>query len=128
MRTVRNLSPLRKLCSKIDPVSRLRSLSLMTAPARASLQAVEERKRVMRESPWVDDDARRTRRLLLQEVDDLALSVALKEAGLHLQLARLDSNGIHQLGQRVRPVDVWLSFAEKVQVGAVDDQDSLHAR
>src|SRR5437868_5386541 len=37
MRTVRNLSPLRKLCSKIEPVSRLRSLALMTAPARASL-------------------------------------------------------------------------------------------
>src|SRR6266851_2600086 len=37
MRTVRYLSPLRKLWSKIDPVSRLRSLALMTAPARASL-------------------------------------------------------------------------------------------
>src|SRR6266478_1065492 len=37
MRTVRYLSPLRKLCSKIDPVSRLRSFALMTAPARASL-------------------------------------------------------------------------------------------
>src|SRR6058998_452786 len=37
MRTVRYLSPLRKLCSKIEPVRTLRSLALMTAPARASL-------------------------------------------------------------------------------------------
>src|ERR1700680_1742051 len=37
MRTVLYLSPLRKLCSKIDPVSTFRSLALMTAPARASL-------------------------------------------------------------------------------------------
>src|SRR6266849_2889936 len=37
MRTVLNLSPLRKLCSKIEPVITLRSLALMTAPARASL-------------------------------------------------------------------------------------------
>src|ERR1051326_3412554 len=37
MRTVLNLSPLRKLCSKIEPVMTLRSLALMTAPARASL-------------------------------------------------------------------------------------------
>src|SRR5437764_14196655 len=37
MRTVRYLSPLRKLCSKIDPVRTLRSLALITAPARASL-------------------------------------------------------------------------------------------
>src|ERR1700694_713551 len=37
MRTALYLSPLRKLCSKIDPVSRFRSLALMTAPARASL-------------------------------------------------------------------------------------------
>src|SRR5690348_76797 len=37
MRTVLNLSPLRKLCSKIEPVITLRSLALITAPARASL-------------------------------------------------------------------------------------------
>src|SRR3977135_545535 len=37
MRTVLYLSPLRKLCSKIEPVRTLRSLVLMTAPARASL-------------------------------------------------------------------------------------------
>src|SRR5258706_9353066 len=37
MRTVLYLSALRKLWSKIDPVSTLRSLVLMTAPARASL-------------------------------------------------------------------------------------------
>src|ERR1700694_1784142 len=37
MRTVLYLSPLRKLWSKIEPVRTLRSLALMTAPARASL-------------------------------------------------------------------------------------------
>src|ERR1700693_6035909 len=37
MRTVLYLSALRKLCSKIAPVSRLRSFALITAPARASL-------------------------------------------------------------------------------------------
>src|SRR5438067_12901331 len=37
MRAVLYLSPLRKLCSKIAPVMTLRSLALMTAPARASL-------------------------------------------------------------------------------------------
>src|ERR671932_2625367 len=37
MRTALYLSPLRKLCSKIEPVRRLRSFALMTAPARASL-------------------------------------------------------------------------------------------
>src|SRR4029077_12875870 len=37
MRTVLNLSPLRKLCSKIEPVITFRSLALITAPARASL-------------------------------------------------------------------------------------------
>src|SRR5712692_528330 len=37
MRTALYLSPLLKLCSKIEPVSMLRSLALMTAPARASL-------------------------------------------------------------------------------------------
>src|SRR5436305_8362734 len=37
MRAVLNLSPLRKLCSKIDPVITSRSFALITAPARASL-------------------------------------------------------------------------------------------
>src|SRR5579864_4157521 len=37
MRTVLYLSPLRKLCSKIDPVITSRSFALITAPARASL-------------------------------------------------------------------------------------------
>src|ERR1700694_3803428 len=37
MRTVLYLSPLRKLCSKIEPVSTFRSLALITAPALASL-------------------------------------------------------------------------------------------
>src|SRR4030081_769906 len=37
MRTVLYLSALRKLWSKIDPVSTLRSFALITAPARASL-------------------------------------------------------------------------------------------
>src|SRR2546421_9129179 len=37
MRTALYLSPLRKLCSKIEPSRMLRSLALITAPARASL-------------------------------------------------------------------------------------------
>src|SRR5215471_1235664 len=37
IRTALNFSPLRKLCSKMDPSRMLRSLALMMAPARASL-------------------------------------------------------------------------------------------
>src|SRR5712692_856965 len=160
MRTVLNLSPLRKLCSKIEPVSTLRSLALMTAPARASLmcstvtmdsswpsisnivplrkslvliksvqkvhrqevslkaesgnhaacracsdaarpkllarvdvrdvhlhrrqskrlQAVVQRDRVVGERCRVDHDTGRSGSLLLEEVDDLALAVALEKS------------------------------------------------
>src|SRR5712691_3090092 len=211
MRTVRYLSPLRKLCSKIDPVSRLRSLALMTAPARASLmcstlttssswpsisnivplrkslveiigrsllgqvlhreqvagepkagdhtasrasrhalrskllarvdvgdvnlngrngerlQAIEQGQRVVRERGGIDDDARRRRCFLLKEGDDLAFIIALKEVNLDVQLSRLDADRVHQVGQRPCPVDVGLALAEQVQVGAVDDEEPLHA-
>src|SRR5918911_414394 len=42
MRAARYLSPLRKLCSKIEPLRTRRSLALMTAPARASLMCSTE--------------------------------------------------------------------------------------
>src|SRR6266852_925485 len=81
----------------------------------------------MRERGRVDDDACRPRRLLLQEVDDLRLSIALKEFNLDFQLTRLDADRLHQVGQRFGPVDVGLPLAEQVQVGAVDDEEPLHA-
>src|SRR6267154_5037742 len=176
MRTVLYLSALRKLWSKIDPVSTLRSLVLMTAPARASLmcstlttcsswpsisnivplrkslveiiapsqlrqvlhrqlisrktkprdhasrgaggdalgpklfarvnvrdvdldrghlerlQTVEERQRVVRQRRRVDHDAQCSRHFLLEEIDDLPLVVALKDAHRDAKLARLRPN------------------------------------
>src|SRR5579859_2349786 len=207
MRTVLNLSPLRKLCSKIEPVRTSRSLALMTAPARASLmcstltmdssrpsisnmvpfrksfvlikaaeklhseyvpieaqacdhsprgarrhaagaelfagvnvgdmhlhhrhrerlETIVEGERVVRQRPGVDDDPSRARGLLLQEVDDLALVVALEQRNLAMTLACGFANQLVQVGQGAGAVDLRLALAQQVQVGPVDDDDLLHA-
>ena len=82
----------------------------------------------MRKRAGIDDDARRAGSLLLQEVDDLAFMVALEEADLKTQLARLVAHGPIQIVEGSRAVDVRLALAEQVQVGAVDDDYSLHAK
>src|SRR5260370_29269986 len=94
---------------------------------RKRLQAVEKGERVRRERSGVDDDARRLWSLLLQEVDDLALSIALKEVDLDTEFSRFVANRVHQVGKRLSPVDVGLALAEQVEVGAVDDEEPLHA-
>src|SRR5260370_20324243 len=63
----------------------------------------------------------------MKEVEDLRLSSALKAFNAAFQLTRLDAVGVHQVGQRFGRVDVVLRLAEQVQVGAVDDEQPLHA-
>src|SRR5260370_21203218 len=63
----------------------------------------------------------------MKEVEDLRLSSALKAFNAAFDLTRLDADRVHQVGQRVGPVDVGLPLAEQVQVGAVDDEQPLHA-
>src|SRR5438094_3344649 len=82
----------------------------------------------MRKRAGIDDDARRAGSLLLQEVDDLAFMVALEEADLKTQLARLVAHGPIQIVEGSRAVDVRLALAEQIQVWSVDDDDALHAR
>src|ERR1700674_290187 len=94
---------------------------------RERLEAVEERQRVVGQGPGIDDDAGRAGGLLLQEVDDLALVVALEEADLEAQLLGFGAHGLVEVVEGARPVDVRLPPAEQVQVRPVDDDDPLHA-
>src|SRR5215467_2501547 len=208
MRTVLYLSPLRKLCSKIEPVITLRSLALITAPARASLmcstetmdriwpsisnivpdrkslvlttlldqelqrqyvsvesepcdhaagsarghavrspflarvnvrdvnlhhrqreglEAIVQGERIVGESAGIDDHAGGSRRLFLQEVDDLALAVALEERQFNFQLRGVRLHEVVEVGERLRAVNVRLALAEQVEVRPVDDDDLAHA-
>src|SRR5207302_9315440 len=95
---------------------------------RERLETIVEGKRVVRERARVDDDPGRGRRLLLQEVDDLAFVVALEQRHLRVALSRGFANHLVQVGQRSGAVDVRLALAEQVQVGAVDDADLHPAR
>src|SRR5436305_15205013 len=90
------------------------------------LQTIVEGQRIVRQRSRVDDHAVGARSLLLQEVDDLALAVALKDRHLDLQLARLVAHHLVQVDQRPGAVDVRLALAEEVQVRPVDGEQLPH--
>src|SRR5437879_5483915 len=90
-------------------------------------QAIVKRERIVRQGARVDDDAGRSGRLLVEEVDDLALVVALKQAHLDIELSGLGAHGVVQVLQGPRAVDVRFALAEQVEVGAVGHDDALHA-
>src|SRR5215472_1581757 len=76
----------------------------------------------------VDDHAQRAWRVLLQEIDELAFGVALKEAHLDLQRLRLRAHELLQVGERPRAVDLRLPLPEQVEIRPVDDDHtSAHA-
>src|SRR5579859_3248426 len=91
------------------------------------LQTIVEGYRIVRERARVDDDSLRAGALLLQEVDDLALVVALENGDLDVQLLRLLAHHVVEVGQRPRAVYVRLALAQQVEVRPVDDDDLLHA-
>src|SRR2546423_10835892 len=76
----------------------------------------------------MDDDAGRAGTLLLEEIDQLPLVIALEEADLETELARPVLDDLLQVFLGPRPVDVRLALAQQVEVRTVDDHDALHAR
>src|SRR5207247_2451011 len=83
--------------------------------------------RVVGQRAGIDHDAGRTRTFFLQEVDDVALAVALKEARLEAQRARFLAHGPVQILERSSAVDVRLALAEQIEVGSVDHAHAMQA-
>ena len=94
---------------------------------RERLQAIVEGERVVGQRAGIDHDAGRTRTFFLQEVDDVALAVALQEAHLEAERARPIAHRLVQILERSGAVDVRLALAEQIEIGSVDHDHPLHA-
>src|SRR5437588_863804 len=139
MRTGRNFSPLLKLCSKIEPVSTLRSFVLITAGWRASLMCSTVTIETscpsisnivpLRKSLVVIMSLPRTpvraRAMPLEKVDDLALVVALEQAGLPAQRLRLRLHRPIEVVEGARAVHLGLARSQEVQVRSIDHEHAL---
>ena len=86
-------------------------------------ERIGERDAGVRKSPGIDDDAIRGEADFLQFVDQKALVVALKIVQFSGRKIKLEL--LEKLRKAGRTIDFRLAFAQKVEVGAVDDPD-LH--
>ena len=86
-------------------------------------QCVQERDGSEAEPSRIDDDCRRLLACHVDAIDQPALVIGLLE--IHGELKLPSSLAAARLygGQGVRAVDLWLSLAQEVQIGAVEDED-----
>ncbi len=62
---------------------------------------------------------------LVQPVDQYAFMIGLTEVDDEADLARLLFQHCGNIGQGGRTVNLWLTRAEQVEVGAVEDEDNI---
>src|SRR2546421_6207841 len=91
------------------------------------LQAIVKGERVVRQGAGVDHDAGRSWPFLLQEVDDLALVIALKEGDLKTEPGGLFTHRLVEIIQRAGPIDVRFALAEQAAARRMNYHDALHA-
>jgi len=90
-------------------------------------EGVPDRHRRVSEGAGIDDhEAGAIGARGVQPVDDLALVVALEGVQAEPGRGRLGAQPVLDLGQRGAAIDLGLTSAESVQIGAVDDQH-VHA-
>jgi hypothetical protein len=77
----------------------------------------------MGQTAWIDDDACRIRRLLLQKIDKGALMIGLEGGDLAIALGGIGDDSLIDLGQSHPAVDTRLTLAKRIEVGSVDYQN-----
>ena len=90
------------------------------------LDGIENRHRTKRIAGRIDDDGIGGLPRGLDPVDQLALMVRLVKRQLDPEFTRVLFAGLPHLRQRRGPVDVRLAHAEQIEVGTVQDHQSLH--
>ena len=92
------------------------------------LERIEDRNRGVCISCRIDNDASSYSDGLLDPVDELTFVVGLAEADFETHAFRPLLTGCLDLAERRRAIDLRLTRAEKVQVGAVQNIDGLGHR
>src|SRR6266705_320820 len=82
----------------------------------------------MRKRAGVDDDALRLGDLALKEVYDFPLGIRLETDDRHLQVVAAQSEPLFDLPEGGGAVDRRPPHAERVEVGAVHDEDAHSSR
>src|SRR5437588_11824571 len=83
--------------------------------------------RRVRVGPGVNDDGGGGLPRLVEPVDELTLVVRLPAVDIQAEFARESRNRSVDVRQRGRAVNLRLALAEEIEVGAIEDEDWLHA-
>lgn len=90
---------------------------------RNSCESIAQRHAGVSKTARVDNDELGFSTSLVDPVDDGSFVVGLEVLNLDSQVFALRSCGCHDIRERGAAVHLWLSRAQKVEVGAVDDED-----